>query len=160
MSTYYIQGSMSPEQSIKFFELFFLSVQQLIALDNDFQMELERHFYDEDEDNADDYYNIAELKRLQNMLLNFLAKPNAEINPKDDSNIAKAYKDLIITYKKAYSNSYNKIISTMENDDVSEQEIEDFNVLLREISNELDKTLAQFYDVAEVFAAENDIELT
>ena len=160
MSTYYMQGSIRTEQSIKFFELFFLSVQQLIALDNDFQMELERHFYDEDEDNADDYYNIVELKKLQNMLLDFLVKPNEEINPKDDSDLAKSYKDIVITYKKAYSNSYNKIISTMENDDVSEQEIEDFNVLLREISNELDKTLAKFYDVAEVFAAENDIELT
>jgi len=140
--------------------LFFLSVQQIVAFDNDFQMELERHFYDEDVDNADDYYNIVELKKLQNMLLDFLVKPNEEINPKDDSDLAKAYQNLVITYKNAYSNSYNMIISTMENDDVSEQEIEDFNILLREISNELDKTLAKFYDVAEVFAAENDIELT
>ena len=160
MSTFYMQGSMSPEQSIKIFESFFLPVQQIIALDNDFHMELERHFYDEDDDNAEDYFNIVELKALQSKLLEFLISCEEGINNEDDFDLAKTYKELVSNYREVYSILYTTVISVMENDDVSENEIEKFNILLRKASSELDSSLNKFYDAAEQFADENNIGLS
>ena len=160
MPTYYMQGSMSPEKSVEFFESFFLSVQQIIELDNNFNIELEKHFVDDDNEAQDEYYNIEELKSIQNKIIILLADCESRNNHENANFLSKAFYEFVSIYRRAYGESYKKIISTMKNDDVSEQQIESFNTLLHSIGKELNKALSDFYESADVFANEFDIELS
>ena len=169
MSTFYLQGCDNKNRTLEYFDSIYLPVQELIDLDTKIQESLFALLVSEDEldslidNDIDDKPNTALLENQINELKDFVT---TQINnlPKiivieDEENLRFSYKHLLESYLHEINVTWPKLIAIINSKDISDEDMNHFNELLQQTQFKLDKSLNQFYDVAEIFAGKHNIEI-
>ncbi len=161
-----MDGCLNPDQSIDYFEMIYNPVQQIIDLDNIMQHALEDHLTEEEDfdNNNDEDIDINILlsahENLKKQILIFQNSISDIPIYSSEEYFLDAYKNLLDIYKIITVEKYPKVFALMQKDEISEQEILSFNILIKKINKDLDITLIEFYLKAEEFGEKHDIDIS
>ena len=170
MSTFFLNGCNNENQAVKYFDSVYLPVQELIDLDTEVQENLFKLIISEDDLDSIDTQNIVNdepiiqnLEKQITKLSAFINKYLAEVEDieviDDEENLKQSYIHLLKTYKDEIDKRWPKILSVINSKEVNQIEIDEFNKYLHQTQFNLDKSLNQFYDVAEFYASRHNIEI-
>jgi len=169
MSTFYLQGCDSENHALEYFDSIYLPVQELIDLDTKVQEELFEQLVSEDELDTIDLDAIDDMPstiKLESLITNLKVFVNEQLLKSEDievivgeENLKYSYQHLLNTYLDEISNTWPQLISIINSNDISDDDMEHFNQLLQQAQYNLDKSLNQFYDIAEIYAGKHNIEI-
>ena len=169
MSTFYLQGCDSENNALEYFDSIYLPVQELIDLDTEIQENLFDLLVSEEEldsiNSADieEAPNTAVLEKQMIDLKSFIIKhinslPTIKVID-DEENLKYSYKHLLNSYLYEIDNTWPQLIKIINSEDIGDEDMERFNILLQQTQLNLDKSLNKFYDVAEFYASRHNIEI-
>jgi len=169
MSTFYLQGCDNKNHTLEYFDSIYLPVQELIDLDTEVQESLFGLLVSEDEldslnnNDIDNDSNTAILENQIDKLKDFVKKqinnlPNITVVDEEE-NLKYSYKHLLESYLHEINVTWPKLIAIINSKDISDEDMDFFNELLQQTQFRLDKSLNQFYDIAEIYAGKHNIEI-
>lgn len=166
MATFYMQGCSDENQAIAYFESVYLPVQELLTYDTQMQERMEDLLITEeeldssyaDEDASLEAMLIAQ-KKLESFVLKSIDKSGEIAVFKGENYLKQSYIRLLEVYVDEMQNRFPRIYAIMEKQEVSEEEMEEFNTLLQENQTALNLALETFYTAAEDYARRHDLEL-
>jgi len=168
MSTFYLQGCKTEPTPTEYFDNIYIPVQELIDYDTDIQEDLFKMLITEDEiDSTEiDLIKDEDIVALNSKINKFKQNIDQKLKTsenikvyKSENNLKQLYSKLLSSYSRELNNNWPKLWKLLNSKEISEKEIEDFNVILRETQNNLDKSLNEFYAAAEDYAERYDIEI-
>ena len=169
MSTFYLQGCDSENHALEYFDSIYLPVQELIDIDTEIQEDLFEQLLTEDELDTIDLDTIDEkpstiqlesnMAKLKLFVSEQLLKSEDIEDIEGEENLKQSYQHLLNSYLYEINNTWPQLISIINSDDITDDDIERFNKLLQQTQYNLDKSLNQFYDIAEIFAGKHNIEI-
>jgi len=168
MSTFYLQGCKTEPTATEYFDKIYIPVQELIDYDTDIQEDLFKMLITEDDiDSIEiDLIQDEDIVALNSKINKFKQNVDQKLKTlenikvyKSENNLKQLYNKLLTSYSRELNNNWPKLWTLLNSKEISEKEIENFNIILRETQNNLDKSLNEFYAAAEDYAERYDIEI-
>jgi len=171
MSTFYLQGCNNSNQEIEYFDSIYLPVQEIIDLDTEIQENISALLISEEElallDDSmsieDEEINTKDIEIQMFELKEYVNKCKQNLENitviENEYNLKQSYDHLLTAYLLEINTNWPKLISLLNTDNISEEEMELFNTLLQKTHFNLDKNLSKFYDIAEYYASRHNIEI-
>jgi hypothetical protein len=168
MSTFYLQGCKTEPTATEYFDNIYVPVQELIDYDTDIQEDLFKILIiEEDLDSSNvDLIKEEDIVALNTKINKFKKNIDYKLEAlqnikvyKNEKNLKQLYRKLLTSYSRELYNNWPKLWTVLNKKEISEEEIEHFNDILREIQNNLDKSLNEFYAAAEDYAERYNIEI-
>ena len=163
MSTYYMKGTLGPNQSTELFEMLVFPIHKLIDMDNYMEEELKKHIIEDEESEHSQYaVSIKELKNKQLKTLEYtsdLIKKFSQIpNNTSEFDFIDSYKNTVKTFHKHYSEFYSNIILIIEKENINDKEEVYFNNHYNKSNEIIDNSIDDFYKNTEKYAEKYDID--
>ncbi len=173
MTTFFMEGCVSnDEQAIKYFDAIYLPVQEVVELDNLFQEQLHGQLIAADAVKSDDdlvmedsnyEQSVANIRKAYDALKSYLDQEvlimkGLEIY-NNESSYQKAGVALLTTYSDIVNTDFAEMIVIISKEDLSEEDNERFNQLLKHSSEVLNIALEEFYDIALDYGDRYEIDL-
>ncbi len=163
MTTFYLDGCSSNNDAVNYFDERFKTLEVIINTDNAFQTSLDLLLSDSPDniliDEQEYLTNLKLIKSRYDSLLNTVngAYSNKLPVQENDMNLDRAYRACLESYYKVCTGEYLKMMLFLENPDESKERI--FRANYQKASEILNEKIDVFYETADRYAAENNIEI-
>ena len=163
MTTFYLDGCQnSNDDTIRYFEDRYFTIEKIIDADNGFQMAMEMLVSTDPDDSLEEEEYLMFLDSLQQKYQQLSRRVEAAAGNKlpamdDDENLDRAYRALIDAYRNTTKREYKQMTDLLK--DTPDDADSLFNEYNRSASDVLEEKVRLFFEAVEAFSQKKGVEI-